>query len=410
MKLTAAVLLTFSLAAAAAAEEAPRLDLAAYLAEVRAANPEIAAAAALAKAGAAKVKQAALPADPTLEFERMYGDNLLSGGATERNILIRQEFRNPYKYRLQKKAAEADAAYSASLKNDKANKIIAEAREAYYDYALLWKTERVYAENIELLKKFSRIAETRYAVNQAPQSDAVKAQVELSKALNMLITVQQEKETAAARLNALRNRPPETALAEPAEAAVKPETADFKALEGKAVAANPELAAMAARLKASEKRLSLARAEYAPDFMLSWRRRGSDDAAMNGTYDLSLGLTLPLWFTRTAAMAGEAAAERDMGAAEYDAARNALLLELKGAVVKQNYYARLLDLYGGTVLPQAEQSLKAAEAGYESGKTDFLDLIDANRTLLDAKREYYEYAAGYAGWLGRIKALTGEGL
>jgi len=62
------------------------------------------------------------------------------------------------------------------------------------------------------------------------------------------------------------------------------------------------------------------------------------------------------------------------------------------------------------VLPQAEQSLRAAEAGYEAGKTDFLDLVDANRTLLDAKREYYEYAAGYAGWQGRIKALTGEGL
>jgi len=240
--------------------------------------------------------------------------------------------------------------------------------------------------------------------------DAIKAQVELSKALNMLITVQQEKETAAARLNALRNKPPETALAEPAEAAVKPETADFKALEGKAVAANPELAALAARLKASEKRLSLARAEYAPDFMLSWRRRSSDDAAMNGTYDVSLGLTVPLWFTRNKAMVGEAKAERDMAAAEYDAGRNMLLLELKEASVKLNYYARLVELYSGTVLPQAEQSLKAAEAGYQAGKTDFLDLVDADRTLLETRREFYEYSAGYAGWLGRVKALTGEGL
>lgn len=267
MKFLAAVLLT--LTPAAAAEEAPRLKLRAYLDEVRAANPEIAAAAALARAGAEKVKQAALPMDPTLEFERMYGDTIFSGGAAERNILIRQEFRNPYKYRLQKKASEADAAYSSALKNDKTGKVLAEAREAYYDYALLWKTERVYAENIELLKKFSRTAETRYAVNQAPQSDAIKAQVELSKALNMLITVQQEKETAAARLNALRNRPPEAALAEPAEETAKPEMADFKALEGKALAANPALAAAAAGRLAAEKRLSLARSEYAPDFMLA---------------------------------------------------------------------------------------------------------------------------------------------
>ncbi len=406
---TAAALILFAVVPAAA-QEGARLNLAAYLAEVRAANPEIAASAALAKAAAARVKQAWLPPDPTVEFERMYGGGVLSGGATERDIMVRQEFRNPYKYRLQKGAARAEGEYYSALKGDKANRVLAEARGAFYDYALLWRTERVYAENLELLKKFARIAETRYAVNQAPQGDAIKAQVELSKALNMLITVQQDKETAAARLNALRNRPPETPLPEPEASDEKPAAADYKALEARALAGNPELAAMAARLKASEKKVSLARSEYAPDFMLSWRRRSSDTPAMDGTYDLSLGLTVPLWFGRNAAAAAEAKAERDMSAAEYDAAKNAVLLELKGAAVKLNYYARLLELYGGTVLPQAEESLKAAEAGYQAGRTDFLDLVDSNRTLLETKREYYEYAAGYAGWLARIKAITGEGI
>jgi outer membrane protein TolC len=405
-----AVLLFLAFAVPAAAQEAARLNLAGYLAEVKAANPEIAAAAALAKVYAEKVKQAWQPMDPTIEFERMYADGALGSGAAERNILIRQEFRNPYKYSLQKGAARYEREAYAALRGDKVNRVLAEARAAFYGYALLWKSERVYAENIELLKKFSRIAETRYAVNQGTQGDAVKAQVELSKALNMLITVQQEKETAAARLNALRNKPPETVLPEPEDFDMKPVPADYKVLEAAALAKNPALAAAAARVKAAEKKLSLGRAEYAPDFMLSWRRRGSDDAAMDGTYDVSLGLTVPLWLGRTSAMGREARAERDMAAAEYDAARNALLLDLKEASVKLNYYARLSELYSGTVLPQAEQSLKAAEAGYQAGKADFLDLVDSNRTLLETKRESYEYSAGYAAWLGRLKGLTGEGL
>lgn len=406
--LTAATLLGFS--SLAAAQEAPRLALDPFLSEVRAANPEIAAAAALAKAYSARTKQAALPMDPTVEFERMYGTSALSGGATERNILVRQEFRNPYKYILQRAAARAESESYGAQRGDRVNKVLAEARAAFYEYALLWKTERVYTENLDLLKRFSRIAETRYAVNQGAQSDAIKAQVELSKALNMLITVQQEKETAAARLNVLRNKPPETVLGEPEDLPLKAAAADYKALEAAALAKNPALAALAAKVKAAEKKASLAKAEYAPDFMLSWRRRGSDDMEMDGTYDVSLGLTVPLWFTRTKAMAGEAKAERDMAAAEYDAGRNMLLLELKEASVKLNYYARLVDLYSGTVLPQAEQSLKAAEAGYQAGRTDFLDLVDAGRTLLETRREFYEYSAGYAGWLGRVKALTGEGL
>ncbi|MDA8244204.1 MAG: TolC family protein [Elusimicrobia bacterium] len=408
MNFPAAILLLLS--APAAAGEAPRLGLDAYLAEVRAANPEIAAAAALTKAYSERTKQAALPMDPTVEFERMYGDNALSGGASERNLLVRQEFRNPYKYSLQKKAARADGENYAARRADRVNKVLADARAAFYDYALLWKTERVYTENLDLLKRFSRIAETRYAVNEGAQSDAIKAQVELSKALNMLITVQQEKETAAARLNALRNRPPEAPLGEPEEFAVSPSSADYKTLEAAALEKNPSLAALAAGVKAAERRASLAKAEYAPDFMLSWRRRRSDAAEMNGTYDLSLGLSVPLWFARNKAMVGEAKAERDMAAAEYDAGRNMLLLELKEASVKLNYYGRLVELYSGTVLPQAEQSLKAAEAGYQAGKTDFLDLVDADRTLLETRREFYEYSAGYAAWLGRVSALTGEGL
>ena len=392
------------------AEEAPHLNLKAYLNEVRNNNPEITAVSALSKAYSYKVKQAWLPEDPKIEFERMYADGALGSGAAERNILIRQEFRNPYKMHLQKSAAAAESNYYAGQKEDKINRTLAEAKNAYYEYALAWHHELVYTENLELAKKLSRIAETRYAINQGSQSDAIKAQVELSKAMNMVITAQQEKETTAARVNNLRGKPPGTQLAEPEPFVINSSTFNYTALEATVLAKNPYLAAMAARLKTTEKKLSLARAEYAPDFMLSWRRRASDDAAMNGTYDVSLGLTLPLWFTKQSAMGREAGAERDMSAAEFEAAKNTVLLELKTITVKLDYYRRLTDLYGNTVLPQAEVSLKASEAAYQAGKTDFLDLVDANRTLLETKREYYEYAAAYATWLGSLESLTGESI
>ena len=407
MRKLIAGLVLFSMVSAVLAEEAPRLTLKAYLEEVRNNNPEIRAAAALSKAYSAKVKQAWLPEDPKIEFERMYADGAIGSGAMERNILIRQEFRNPYKMHLQKGAAAAESDYYSGQKEDRVNRTLAEAKSAFYEYALAWHHELVYSENLELSKKISRIAETRYAVNQGSQSDAIKAQVELSKAQNMVITAQQEKEIATARVNNLRGKHPGTQLAEPEPFAVNSSTFDYTALEAAVLTKNPYLAAMAARLKTAKKKLSLARAEYTPDFMLSWRRRASDDAAMNKTYDVSLGLTVPLWFAKQSAMGREAKAERDMSAAEYEAARNAVLLELKTITVKLDYYRRLTDLYGNTVMPQAEVSLKASEAAYQAGKTDFLDLVDANRTLLETKREYYEYAAAYASWLGQLESLTG---
>lgn len=408
MKRIVVGLIFLSLAPAVLAEEAPRFNLKAYLEDVRSNNPEIAAASALSKAYSAKVKQAWLPEDPTIEFERMYADGTLGSGAVERNILVRQEFRNPYKMHLQKGAATTESGVYLSQKEDRINRTLAEAKAAFYEYALAWHYERVNSENLELSKKLSQIAETRYSINQGSQNDAIKAQVELSKVMNMVITAQQEKEIAAARVNNLRGKRPGTPLAEPESFTVSASTPDYNELEPIVLAKNPYLAAMSSRLKMAESKLSLARAEYAPDFMLSWRHRASDDAVMNNTYDVSLGLTVPLWFRKQSEMGREAKAERDMSAAEYEAAKNSVLLELKETVVKLDYYHRLAELYGNTVLPQAEVSLKASEAAYQAGKSDFLDLVDANRTLIEAKHEYYEYTTAYASWLGRLETLTGR--
>ena len=44
---------------------------------------------------------------------------------------------------------------------------------------------------------------------------------------------------------------------------------------------------------------------------------------------------------------------------------------------------RLLTLLQNSLLPKAQQSLEVARSGYATGTTDFIDLIDAQRTLLE---------------------------
>jgi cobalt-zinc-cadmium efflux system outer membrane protein len=43
---------------------------------------------------------------------------------------------------------------------------------------------------------------------------------------------------------------------------------------------------------------------------------------------------------------------------------------------------RNLELLTERLLPKARQSLEVAQSGYVSGKVDFLNLLDAERTLL----------------------------
>ena len=42
-----------------------------------------------------------------------------------------------------------------------------------------------------------------------------------------------------------------------------------------------------------------------------------------------------------------------------------------------------MSLHGGTLIPKSEQSLRSTEAAYRAGHSDFLDLIDAQRVLLE---------------------------
>jgi outer membrane protein, heavy metal efflux system len=46
---------------------------------------------------------------------------------------------------------------------------------------------------------------------------------------------------------------------------------------------------------------------------------------------------------------------------------------------------RTFDLYKSSLIPQAEARFSASEASYRTGKTDFIDLLDSERFLLNAR-------------------------
>jgi outer membrane protein TolC len=62
------------------------------------------------------------------------------------------------------------------------------------------------------------------------------------------------------------------------------------------------------------------------------------------------------------------------------------------------------------VLPQAEQSLQATIAAYQTQQTDFLSLLDGYRMLQTFKLEYYEALAKYEMSLAELERAVGKKL
>src|SRR3989442_1599461 len=103
-------------------------------------------------------------------------------------------------------------------------------------------------------------------------------------------------------------------------------------------------------------------------------------------------MTLPFSFwTKPKYDAGvrEAAANRDAATAAYEALKNQVLFEIKDLLAKIEAAEKLITLYRTTVIPQAQQTLESARAGYQVGKTEFLAMLDAQRAIKDFHLDYY---------------------
>ncbi|HMB71496.1 MAG TPA: TolC family protein, partial [bacterium] len=68
---------------------------------------------------------------------------------------------------------------------------------------------------------------------------------------------------------------------------------------------------------------------------------------------------------------------------------------------------RRAELYGGALLPKARESLAATSAAYRTGDGGFLDLIDAQRTLLDLELENERAAIDRGRSAARLATLIG---
>jgi len=67
---------------------------------------------------------------------------------------------------------------------------------------------------------------------------------------------------------------------------------------------------------------------------------------------------------------------------------------------------RQIQLYQGGIIPQSENSLKSAMAGYQVNKVDFLTLLDSQKTLYDLEIRLRRRQADYSRAIARLDELS----
>jgi outer membrane protein TolC len=281
-------------------------------------------------------------------------------------------------------------------------------KAAYVRYYQAVRQARILDETRELYESLERLAVTRYGVGLVPQQDVVRAQSEITTIKVDLIEAEQRRHESIASLNALLPRATDAPLAMPASLPMPAAKPSLAGLREAAFGHAPDLAREQSGIAAAKSSQALTLRERYPDLDLGVRDTRPRDGLE--TWDVLLQVNIPLQQSARRDREAEAGHRLEAAQASLEAARariDARLGVSYAAFESSQDKARLLR---STMLPQAEATLKAAEAGYETGKIDFNTLIEAQRQILRTRLALLDAEVETFLRLAELEQLTGAAL
>lgn len=388
-----------------------------YLAYAALNSPGLEAAFHRWKAALERISQVAALPDPRFTYGYFIREVETRVGPQEQTFALMQTFPWFGKLRLQgEKAFEESKALREQYEATRL-RLFFEVQNAYFEYYYLGRAIPVVQENRDLLKYLEEVARARYKAASARHPDVIRAQVELGKLEDRLRSLRDLEEPIRARFNAALNRPINAPLPWPKSAPVDQVATNTEDLLTWLKIKSPHLRELAHELAKQERAISLAQKDYWPDVALGLNYIDTGRAGMAGVSDsgkdpilASVSINLPIWGDKRRAAVREAKQLRRAALMRKADLENTLSADVKLAYYEFRDAERKIDLYRDTLLPKADESLKATETAYRAGNATFSDLIDAQRVSLEFTLAYERALADYNQWLAKLEMLVGRGI
>jgi len=300
--------------------------------------------------------------------------------------------------------------------------LIERVTEAYTEYVWVHRAAAIARENRELVRQLEEVTRAMFRAGSVSQADVTRAQVEFGRLDDQVRSLEDLMGPTVAMLNAAMGRaahaplPPVQPTMQALEAVRVPELDDARLLAA-AQRFNPSLAA--ARHAAAQQReaIALARKEGRPSFMVGveYARDGSARMAMmdRGGSDMVMpmvSISVPLWREKYDAAVREAMANFSRATRQIQDETSTMHADLKRVLYDLRDAQRKVELYGGTLLPLARQSLATSQAAYRAAEAGFADVIDAQRVLLEFELAYERAVVQRVQAVARAQRLIGRPL
>lgn len=377
-----------------------------------ASNAEIAATRLDIERARARVRQAGLRANPTIDFEQTTGKFTSSPGERETTagFTLPLEINGVRQRRISLAQAELEAAEMEAA--DRERRLMAEVRGAYGETLAAIRELNITEGLNNLDVQTARIVEARVTEGESAPIELNLLRAEVDRLKSRQALVQGRLEAALLRLKTLAGIAPEEPLRIREDLSAPPSYKQPVSLEAALDAAlrmRPDVRLARLTETVAEAGFELARAQGRPDVTAfakySTARTSIDNTPVgvlrdkDNTLTFGVSVSIPL-FNRNQGAKAEAAVAIAQAARRREFVEQLARAEVRSAYARYEAAQAALDLFEQGVLARSTENIKSMRGAYELGAFRITELLSEQRRLLDSQREYIEALAE------RYKALA----
>lgn len=353
----------------------------------------------------------ALP-DPVFAYGRWIQAVETRVGPQENVFSLGQGIPFPGKLGLRGKIAGQDAKAAFFQFEAVRRDVVYKVKIAYANLYRIDQSLRFLDDYQAALRDFAKVAATKYATGQGIQAQVLKADVEVSTISTRLLEFERMRTSMVARLNALLNRSADTPIGRAGQVDATSLQLDEQQLVQYAYSRRQELLANQEMITKTEFARKLAKKNYWPDFKIQalyvtipqvdyLPESGKDP------FSLTLGMNIPIWLGKRKAAVTQAEEAQGAEMMKYADLQKSIEAEINDILFQIQTTKETLELYERGLITQAESSLQSATAAYKTGRLDFLNLLDAERMLLQINLAHIREQANYARQLAALERAVG---
>ena len=303
---------------------------------------------------------------------------------------VQQELPGRGKRELRAAVAEKDVQLALAEIAVRARDVIKEVQRAYVDLSVARTAIDIHLDSVVLLRQSADVSTVKYAAGRSSQQDVLKAVVELSRLHEDLVMHEESAALAAARLNTLLDRDPQTPVGPIDPLREHVTLPSSETLQRLALEKHPELQAAQLDIDRARAARAVVEREYKPDFFVGGGYMLMPRSA--GAWTASAGMTWPSapWSRgRLDAQKAEATANVNAAAARMRMVERQIRLAVHDAYIRTEAAGQRSALLRTTVVPQSQQAMAVSRVAYQGDRGDFLSVVDNQRALLDAQLSYF---------------------